>query len=373
VRLTYLVVLIAMSAGGCATITSSDYQPISVSTYDSHGERLEKVRCVLQNDKGNWEVQAPGFAQVHRSSEDLLVQCKKDGQPDGSARAISRVGAGMFGNIIFGGGVGAIIDHTKGTAYNYPDALNIRMGTMAIFDRQDSDSAAPSGYGSAPAAQPVALATPAPLAKQPAKEAPGNVAADAALPPDMPRPGDLWKYRYVDGFSGTAKELFIPRVVAVHPDEIDDVLYVDGGNSAGSERAFTSKSSLAMAERPLRSVPRLEFGPYLQAFKPDLPFGSFGPFTAPAVDGEPWQFKGRLLGNEMVSVPAGTFDTMKIELSGTRGPGGGPPRASAVQARYVIWYAPKAKRYVKYEANTWNQYFQPLAKDRFELLEFKLN
>ena len=263
-RLTYLVVLIAMSAGGCATITSSDYQPISVTTFDSHGERLEKVRCVLQNDKGNWEVQAPGFAQVHRSSEDLLVQCKKDGQPDGSARAISRVGAGMFGNIIFGGGVGAIIDHTKGTAYNYPEALNIRMGSMAIFDRQDSDSAAPTAYGGAPTTQPVGFKAPAPAAR----EAGGNAAADAALPPDMPRPGDLWKYRYVDGFSGTPKEVFIHRVVAVHPDEIDDMLYVDGGNTDGDERTFTSKSSLAITERPLRSVPRLEFGPYLQAFKP---------------------------------------------------------------------------------------------------------
>ena len=368
-RLTYLVVLIAMSAGGCATITSSDYQPVSVSTYDSHGERLDKVRCQLQNDKGNWEVQAPGFVQVHRSSEDLLVQCRKEGQPDGSARAISRVGAGMFGNIIFGGGVGAIIDHTTGTAYNYPDALNIRMGSMAVFDRQDSDSATASAYGGAPTTQPVALATPAPAAK----EAGSSAAANTALPADMPRPGDLWKYQYVDGFSGMPKEVFIHRVIAVHPDEIDDMLYVNGGNTAGDERVFTSKSSLAISQRPLHSVPRLEFGPYLQAFKPDLPFGAFGPFSAPAPDGEAWQFKGRVLGNEMVSVPAGTFDTMKVELNGTRGAGGGPPRAAPVQARYVIWYAPKAKRYVKYEVNLWNQYFQPLAKDRFELVDFKLN
>jgi hypothetical protein len=33
-------------------------------------------------------------------------------------RAISRANAGMAGNIIFGGGIGAIIDHNKGTAYS---------------------------------------------------------------------------------------------------------------------------------------------------------------------------------------------------------------------------------------------------------------
>jgi hypothetical protein len=35
----------------------------------------------------------------------------------------------MFGNIIFGGGVGAIIDHNNGSAYEYPPSLKIVMGT----------------------------------------------------------------------------------------------------------------------------------------------------------------------------------------------------------------------------------------------------
>ena len=369
-RLTYLVVLMALSAGGCATITSSEYQPVSISTYDSKGEPLQKVRCQLQNDKGNWEIQAPGYAQVHRSSEDLLVQCRKDGQPDGSARAISRVGAGMFGNIVFGGGVGAIIDHTKGTAYNYPEALNIRMGSAAVFDRQDSDSAAPSPAARAPAerTQPVALAA---LAPPPAS--PASAPIDPSLPARMPRPGDSWKYRYVDGFSGNAKETFLHRVVAVRADEIDDKLYFDGGTTPGDERAYTAQSSLALFQRRLRSVDRFEFGPYLQAFKPDLPFGRFGPITVPAADGAPWEFKGQVLGNEIVSVPAGSFDAMKIELKGTRQNGSGRPRFEPVQAQYVVWYAPKTKRYVKYEVNLWNQYFQPISKDRFELVEFKLN
>ena len=34
----------------------------------------------------------------------------------------------MFGNIIFGGGVGAIIDHNNGSAYEYPALIKIFMG-----------------------------------------------------------------------------------------------------------------------------------------------------------------------------------------------------------------------------------------------------
>ena len=34
----------------------------------------------------------------------------------------------MFGNIIFGGGIGAIIDHNNGSAYEYPPTVKIMMG-----------------------------------------------------------------------------------------------------------------------------------------------------------------------------------------------------------------------------------------------------
>lgn len=47
----------------------------------------------------------------------------------------------MFGNIIFGGGIGAIIDHSKGTGYNYPDILPVKMGEAALVDRRDQQQA----------------------------------------------------------------------------------------------------------------------------------------------------------------------------------------------------------------------------------------
>lgn len=37
----------------------------------------------------------------------------------------------MFGNIIFGGGIGAIIDHNSGAAYEYPSVIQIVMSRIA--------------------------------------------------------------------------------------------------------------------------------------------------------------------------------------------------------------------------------------------------
>ena len=132
-----LTLLVAALASGCATITSSDMQSVSITTHTEQGQLVEKAKCTLKNDKGAWQVDSPGFVGVHRSSEDLLIECKQDGQPDGFLRAISRAAGGMFGNIIFGGGIGAIIDHSRGTGYNYPDTLPVKMGKSVVVDRRD--------------------------------------------------------------------------------------------------------------------------------------------------------------------------------------------------------------------------------------------
>jgi len=133
------------AAPGCATITSTEIQSVSVTTVAADGQPVERASCSLRNDKGTWKIEAPGFVGVSRSAEDLLVECRKEGRPDGFLRAVSRAAAGMFGNIIFGGGIGAIIDHSKGTGYDYPTTLAVKMGESVVVDRRDEQSAAGQG------------------------------------------------------------------------------------------------------------------------------------------------------------------------------------------------------------------------------------
>ena len=120
---------------GCATITSNEMQTVSLTTQSADGNAVEKANCVLRNDRGQWEAVSPAQVAVRRSADDLLVTCRKEGVQDGMLRAISRVAPGMVGNIIIGGGIGAIIDHTKGTGYDYPDDLPVKMGTSVTVDR----------------------------------------------------------------------------------------------------------------------------------------------------------------------------------------------------------------------------------------------
>jgi hypothetical protein len=131
--------VVVVLASGCASITGSEMQQLSLTTRGEDSKTVEGVKCKLQNDKGNWESTSPGFVNVHRSAEDLIVECKKDGQKNGLLKAISRAAGSMFGNIVFGGGIGAIIDHNKGNGYNYPDSLPVEMGKSVIVDRKNQD------------------------------------------------------------------------------------------------------------------------------------------------------------------------------------------------------------------------------------------
>lgn len=133
-RFTLLAITVALSSG-CASITGSEIQNLALSVKNEKNEAVTDAKCTLKNDKGSWQASSPAFVDVRRSAEDLLVECKKEGAGDGFLRAISRAAGGMFGNIIFGGGIGAIIDHSKGTGYNYPDNLPIVMGQSNTVDR----------------------------------------------------------------------------------------------------------------------------------------------------------------------------------------------------------------------------------------------
>lgn len=91
--------------------------------------------CTLTNDYGSVNMKSGETTNIHRSSKDLDITCKHPTNPDASARAISRANAGLAGNILLGGGIGAIIDHNKGTAYTYPTWIQLVFGKTMIFDR----------------------------------------------------------------------------------------------------------------------------------------------------------------------------------------------------------------------------------------------
>lgn len=160
-----LVLALPILLSGCATITKDANQSVQIETYSKDNQPVSGTKCVAQNDRGQWTATAPGAVSVHRSGENLLINCEKEGTPSGKGTVISRANGGMFGNILLGGGIGAIIDHNKGTAYTYPSWVRIIMGDNLIYDRKDEQENQPmngiAAVGSAAPANTASVATPA--------------------------------------------------------------------------------------------------------------------------------------------------------------------------------------------------------------------
>jgi hypothetical protein len=104
---------------GCASITESKNQSMSVSTGEVTG-----AMCTLSNSKGSYYVNStPGSVMVRNACDQLTVTCKKDGYIASypGAGTVQDKSKGMaWGNVIFGGIIGIAVDRSTGAGCNYP-------------------------------------------------------------------------------------------------------------------------------------------------------------------------------------------------------------------------------------------------------------
>lgn len=145
----------ALALTGCATVTNEKWHAIKVETKDEKGVLIAGADCKLTNDRITVSGKSGDSIDMRRSSRDLLITCLHPSNPEASARAISRANAGMWGNIIIGGAVGAIVDHNVGTAYTYPTWVQLEFGKKLVFDRREQKDGAPAPFTELAAGQTV--------------------------------------------------------------------------------------------------------------------------------------------------------------------------------------------------------------------------
>lgn len=147
---------------GCASITGSSTQPVSVKTLKK-GTDVVGATCTLANDKGSWTVTTPGTVMVGKSINDLAVDCRQAKDVAGAAVYKSSSNAGIWGNILIGGGIGALIDAKTGAGFNYPAAMTVELADVAppLAKKAPAVAPAPGNPIDSPVAPASGSATPA--------------------------------------------------------------------------------------------------------------------------------------------------------------------------------------------------------------------
>ncbi|MGD9535551.1 MAG: hypothetical protein AB7P52_03965 [Alphaproteobacteria bacterium] len=112
---------LALSA--CATVMEGSSQSIAIATTPSgatcHVEReSEQLGAVAGT---------PGSLHIEKSKNDITVTCAKPGFETARVSYSPEFVGTTFGNILLGGGIGAIIDASTGANYVYPTEVSLTL------------------------------------------------------------------------------------------------------------------------------------------------------------------------------------------------------------------------------------------------------
>lgn len=198
-----------------------------------------------------------------------------------------------------------------------------------------------------------------------------NAPASATLPST----GASFRYAWTEQQYGRR-----PQEIQILITGVDGWMVVESFSADGRSptRTEVQASELAFASRLIgEGQSMVEFSPYLQPQgRTDLP-----PMANPSgysdSGGSVWRISARLGGSEPVSVPAGTFNALRVEVQGIRSLAtsntGTAVSGIARRFEYTAWYAPDLKRYVKSRHRTWNASSAPIGEELVELLEYRPN
>jgi len=124
-RITGLIAL-ALVLSDCATIVKGTTQSISIKT-----PPIDGAKCTLVNTEGTWFLTSPGSVVVHKTKNDLHVDCVKDGYENASTTIAPEFKTTTLGNVIAGGLVGVAVDAASGANYEYPPVYELPMTPTA--------------------------------------------------------------------------------------------------------------------------------------------------------------------------------------------------------------------------------------------------
>jgi len=99
----------AIIVAGCATIIQGTSQSISVNSNPSGAKII-----VMGMERGT----TPAVIKVDRSDSNIIVRIVKDGYEPVEVMLTRSVSGWIFGNIVFGGLLGLVVDFATGGAYN---------------------------------------------------------------------------------------------------------------------------------------------------------------------------------------------------------------------------------------------------------------
>ncbi|MCB1858334.1 MAG: TIR domain-containing protein [Gammaproteobacteria bacterium] len=200
--------------------------------------------------------------------------------------------------------------------------------------------------------------------------------AQVARPPSasrLPVPGDRWSYRVRGIWSNTPEWTMEISVHSVEADRVNEsISRSSAGSAKGSKRRRIVGGAVQLVDG---SYAGREFSPYLGAFEALQVGEEWEKITMATAAGDwsGWYSQGEVGDWEQVSVPAGSFRALRVQVQCARSASGSSSERDREPVRiyFEVWFAPEIKRYLKMTRKVLAASGQTLDRDTFELTSFQ--
>jgi hypothetical protein len=183
--------------------------------------------------------------------------------------------------------------------------------------------------------------------------------------------GDSWQYTLKGMWKNIEPQTLVHQVTAVSDREVRETLsLVANGNRLSDSKSIAADNRFV--EWRGQGYYLVEFNPFIQAFGALQPGTSWKGLVTPVEDSffNNWYSQGKATDWESVSVPAGNFKALRVEINSNRNAdAGSAAQGIATRVRYVVWYAPEVKRTVKHLRTVWAADGRKISDDSYELVK----
>jgi serine protease Do len=187
------------------------------------------------------------------------------------------------------------------------------------------------------------------------KPAAATAATGGAAAPGLPAAGAAWTYGHVDRQYTRRQTEFTVQVLRADSAVVEEAISASAGTST---RRVVNSGELRIFEQPFSSnVVVMELAPYLLAAhngKAPAELGQPSGYPTGGAGFADWGYRASVQDWEQITVPAGTFRTLRVQIDGDRVRPTFTNASHAGRFRITAWYAPEVKRYVRLEHKNWS-------------------
>jgi len=193
---------------------------------------------------------------------------------------------------------------------------------------------------------------------------------------ELPAVGATWRYRFVDHKYSNSQSYTV-RVMGVEGWNVTETFQLEGSGDGRQRTVVGADERRFTIHRLAAERLAMEFSPYLLARGDAAMRAPWMSRTSnyPGNQASPWLVTTRVLGEDTVSVPGGSYKSVRVDVAGRReNIGGAGPAVNYAPSRflYQAWYSQDARRFVRVRHQQWNFGGAIIADDSLELLSYKV-